>query len=76
MSIKDYEHWNEEAARVWWEEEGKWDSRAEYDAQYDYDYYDSFWLEERDDFDDVDDSDADYELEVEEDRYERGLRNA
>lgn len=23
MPISDYSHWNEEAPRVWWEEEGK-----------------------------------------------------
>lgn len=23
MTIRDYDHWNEEAERVWWEEVGK-----------------------------------------------------
>jgi hypothetical protein len=36
MPLDDYAHWNEEAPRIWWEEEGK--HEAEYDpGDYDYD---------------------------------------
>jgi hypothetical protein len=31
MSRSDYAHWNEEADRVWWEEEGRHAGEPEYD---------------------------------------------
>lgn len=29
MPLSDYSHWNEEASRVWWEEEGKHEGMQE-----------------------------------------------
>lgn len=38
MSRADYEHWNEEADRVWWEEEGRHQDEPEdrFDADEDW----------------------------------------
>ena len=35
MPLKDYEHWNEEAGRVWWQEEGRFDAEPPEDVEYD-----------------------------------------
>jgi hypothetical protein len=37
MSLKDYEHWNEDALAIWWQEEGRHVEEPSYDP-YDEDY--------------------------------------
>lgn len=48
MSRADYAHWNEEADRIWWEEEGKWEDDSEPEPDPDEDDYRTEWL--RDDY--------------------------
>jgi len=38
MSLKDYEHWNEDAEYMWYQEEGRFGS--DYEREYDDDPYD------------------------------------
>ena len=52
MPLKDYEHWNEEAEQVWWQEEGK---HAESDAENAQAERDEAWRDEPEVEDDEDD---------------------
>lgn len=48
MPLKDYEHWNEEAQIVWWNEEGKHEPP---EPDYDLEPYGDTWYAEMDDED-------------------------
>jgi hypothetical protein len=68
MPLSDYSHWNEEAERVWWEEEGK---HAESEDSYATDAYVEALATERDnafaeELGEMDDDDLDKLLKNEE----------
>lgn len=55
MALADYTHHNEEAERVWWEEEGRWHDEDDIDAQHAADYGPAeAYAEELTELDDVD----------------------
>ncbi len=41
MPLADYAHWNEDAERIWWEEEGKHDTNEPPEPDQDHDFYDA-----------------------------------
>lgn len=58
MSRADYAHWNEDADRIWWEEEGRHET---YEKPFD---DDGNWGWADGDWEDFDDEDEDEEAEI------------
>jgi len=47
MALSDYAHWNEDAERIWWEEEGRHSDEPDYDpCDYVADDYGDDWFED------------------------------
>ena len=63
MARSDYAHWNEDADRVWWQEEGRHET---YEEPYDEDG-DWGWNDADDDWDEDEDEDGEPEADCRED---------